>query len=75
MQREHPAAVLPEGIVALMVTLKADLERYAMLHAQTYGDLVDAATLADPAHTRSVHSAGSRIQAGSSTSCRFCTEN
>ena len=25
--------------------LKADLDRYAALHAQTYGELVDAATL------------------------------
>lgn len=27
------------------VTLKADLDRYAALHAQTYGDAVDATTL------------------------------
>jgi hypothetical protein len=27
------------------VSLKADLERYAALHAQTYGETVDAATL------------------------------
>ncbi|WP_205569966.1 DUF2274 domain-containing protein [Ralstonia solanacearum] len=26
-------------------TLKADLDRYAALHAQTYGEAVDAATL------------------------------
>ncbi|MBR7896965.1 DUF2274 domain-containing protein [Burkholderia multivorans] len=26
-------------------TLKADLDRYAALHAQTYGEVVDAATL------------------------------
>ena len=26
-------------------TLKADLDRYAPLHAQTYGEMVDAATL------------------------------
>lgn len=26
-------------------TLKADLDRYAALHAQTYGETVDAATL------------------------------
>lgn len=31
--------------VSLTVTLKADLERYAALHAQTYGEPVDAATL------------------------------
>jgi len=31
--------------VTLTVTLKADLERYAALHAQTYGEPVDAATL------------------------------
>jgi len=27
------------------VTLKADLDRYAALHAQTYGEAVDAVTL------------------------------
>ena len=27
------------------VGLKADLDRYAALHAQTYGEVVDAATL------------------------------
>jgi hypothetical protein len=27
------------------VTLKAELDRYAALHAQTYGEAVDAATL------------------------------
>ncbi len=27
------------------VTLKAELDRYAALHAQTYGETVDAATL------------------------------
>jgi hypothetical protein len=31
--------------VSLTVTLKADLERYAALHAQTYGEPIDAATL------------------------------
>ncbi len=31
--------------VSLTATLKADLERYAALHAQTYGEPVDAATL------------------------------
>ncbi|AUZ83687.1 DUF2274 domain-containing protein [Methylophaga nitratireducenticrescens] len=30
---------------ACPATLKADLERYAELHAQTYGDSVDAVTL------------------------------
>ncbi|WP_033365433.1 DUF2274 domain-containing protein [Bordetella sp. FB-8] len=30
---------------ACPVTLKADLDRYASLHAQTYGEAVDAATL------------------------------
>lgn len=30
---------------ACPVSLKADLDRYAALHAQTYGDVVDAATL------------------------------
>lgn len=31
--------------VSLTVTLKADLERYAALHAHTYGEPIDAATL------------------------------
>lgn len=31
--------------IALTAALKADLERYAALHAQTYGEPVDAATL------------------------------
>ena len=31
--------------ITLTVTLKADLERYAALHAQAYGEPVDAATL------------------------------
>jgi hypothetical protein len=31
--------------IALTVTLKADLERYAALHAQTYGEPIEAATL------------------------------
>ncbi|WP_096663532.1 DUF2274 domain-containing protein [Polaromonas sp. AET17H-212] len=31
--------------IALTVALKVDLERYAALHAQTYGDPVDAVTL------------------------------
>ena len=30
---------------ACSVGLKADLDRYAALHAQTYGEAVDAATL------------------------------
>lgn len=30
---------------ACPASLKADLERYAALHAQTYGETVDAATL------------------------------
>ena len=30
---------------ACLASLKADLDRYAALHAQTYGDAVDAATL------------------------------
>lgn len=30
---------------ACAVGLKVDLDRYAALHAQTYGDAVDAATL------------------------------
>ena len=31
--------------ITLTVTLKADLERYAALHAQTYGEPIDATTL------------------------------
>jgi len=31
--------------ISLTVALKADLERYAALHAETYGEPVDAATL------------------------------
>ena len=31
--------------IALTTTLKADLERYAALHAQTYGEPIDAVTL------------------------------
>ena len=31
--------------IALTTALKAELERYAALHAQTYGEPVDAATL------------------------------
>lgn len=31
--------------IALTTALKADLERYAALHAQTYGEPVDAAAL------------------------------
>ncbi|HBP0372300.1 MULTISPECIES: DUF2274 domain-containing protein [Pseudomonadota] len=30
---------------ACPASLKADLDRYAALHAQTYGEVVDAATL------------------------------
>ena len=31
--------------MTLTVTRKADLERYAALHAQSYGELIEAATL------------------------------
>ena len=31
--------------IACPITLKADLDRYAELHTQTYGEAVDAATL------------------------------
>ena len=31
--------------IALTTALKADLERYAALHAQTYGEPIDATTL------------------------------
>ena len=38
--------------------LKADLDRYAALHAQTYGEAVDAATLIP--HMREAFIAGDR---------------
>ncbi len=44
-------------------TLKAELDRYAALHAQTYGEATDAPG-ADPAHARGLHGAGSRLQEG-----------
>jgi hypothetical protein len=48
---------------ACPASLKADLDRYAALHAQAYGEAVDAATL-DPAHAGGVHGGGSGIQEG-----------
>ena len=47
---------------ACPVTLKADLDRYAAVHAQTYGEAVDATTLI-PHMLEGVHRGGSGIQA------------
>jgi hypothetical protein len=41
----EPTSVKWGFSTASTVTLKADLERYAALHAQTYGEPVDSATL------------------------------
>jgi hypothetical protein len=46
---------------ACPASLKADLDRYAALHAQAYGEAVDAEKL-DPAHAGGVHGGGSGIQ-------------
>jgi len=43
---------------ACPASLKADLDRYAALHAQTYGEAVDAATLIP--HMLEVFMAGDR---------------
>lgn len=43
---------------ACSVGLKAELDRYAALHAQTYGEMVDAATLIP--HMLEVFMAGDR---------------
>jgi hypothetical protein len=40
-----PKTEIAKLTIALITTLKAELERYAALHAQTYGESVDAATL------------------------------
>jgi hypothetical protein len=40
-----PRTEMVKVSIALSVTLKADLDHYAALHAQTYGDTVDAAML------------------------------
>lgn len=40
-----PKTEMVKLTIALTVVLKAELERYAALHAQTYGEPVDAATL------------------------------
>lgn len=40
-----PKAESTKLTFACPASLKADLERYAALHAQTYGEKVDAATL------------------------------
>ena len=40
-----PKVVLTRVTFACPDTLKADLDRYAALHAQTYGETVDAMTL------------------------------
>jgi hypothetical protein len=40
-----PKTEIVKVTIVLTIALKADLERYAALHAQTYGEPVDAATL------------------------------
>jgi len=40
-----PKTATVKVTIALTTALKADLERYAALHAQTYGEPIDAATL------------------------------
>jgi hypothetical protein len=40
-----PRTATVKVTIALTTALKADLERYAALHAQTYGEPIDAATL------------------------------
>ncbi len=40
-----PKTATVKVTIALTTTLKADLERYAALHAQTYGEPIDTATL------------------------------
>ena len=40
-----PRTATVKVTIALTTELKADLERYAALHAQTYGEPIDAATL------------------------------
>lgn len=47
--------------------LKADLDRYAALHAQAYGETVDAMT-PHPAHAGGVHGRGPWIQKATSRS-------
>jgi len=40
-----PKTATVKVTIVLTAALKADLERYAALHAQTYGEPIDAATL------------------------------
>ena len=40
-----PKTATVKVTIALTTAIKADLERYAALHAQTYGEPIDAATL------------------------------
>lgn len=40
-----PKTEIVKMTIALTAALKAELDRYAALHAQTYGEHVDAATL------------------------------
>lgn len=40
-----PKTEIVKVTIALTTALKTDLERYAALHAQTYGEPVDSATL------------------------------
>lgn len=48
---------------ACPATLKADLDRYAAMHAQTYGEAVDATTLI-PHMLEAFIAGGSGVQAG-----------
>ncbi|CAL5243553.1 hypothetical protein PASLES2_16265 [Pseudomonas aeruginosa] len=53
--------------------LKADLDRYAVLHAQTYGE-TGRCNDADPAHAGGVHRRASGIQQGSGSRQGFAAE-
>lgn len=46
---------------ACPASLKADLDRYAVLHAQIYGETVDAVTL-DPVYAGGIYGWGSKFQ-------------
>ncbi len=52
---------------ACPASLKADLDRYAALHAQTYGEAVDAATLIPNWLRRSWRGIGDSRRAGETT--------
>ena len=50
---------------ACPASLKADLDRYASLHAQAYGEAVDAEI--DPAHAGGVHGGDRGFRKGTAT--------